>query len=318
MVKEFTYKYPLQKRTTKLSPDSHVELRKAAAINNFELGSSDIYIDKYKRAVDTIVIESKNKNYKLDLGHDIESIQELLIAVNVYKPSLCRENKIHSKHCLGKKGANYSNYLTHHLSEDAPTGLNNKISNFVPCTDSIECKSKEHSKKSLFKQDTTKIIQSPLEQVILGTNIKLRENDKLFTPNNIVDGHYPHIASGNVKFDIHSMYRVCYNCFTTKNDKPYNYEDIVYLSNNEIKKYQSTHFCPSQMIGLCLKHALKYKIKYPGLNIYSIESKSTMDKQYTQNSKKISELMLCHMKSQYALTYDRLKIPLDRYLPHKY
>jgi hypothetical protein len=318
MVKEFTYKCPLQKRTTMLSPNSHAELAKVAAIHNFELASSCIYIDKYKRAVDTIVIESKKNNYKLDLGHDIESIQELLLAVNVYKPSACRENKNHSRHCTGKKGASYSNYLTHRLSEDAPTCMNNKISDFVPCTDSIECKTKEHYKKALFKQDITKVIHSPLEQVILGTNIKLRENDKLFTPNHIVDGHYSHIASSNVKFDICSMYKVCYNCFTVANDKPYSYDDIVYLSNSDIKKYQSTHFCPSQMIGLCLKHALKYKIKYPGLNIYSIESKSTMDMQYAQNPKKISELMLCHMKSQYALTYDRLKIPLDRYLPHKY
>jgi hypothetical protein len=191
------------------------------------------------------------------------------------------------------------------------------MSDVQQCTDSIDPKTKrDRPNKSMFKEIAT-LIYSPMERLLLTTSIKLKEKDKVVPNWEIVDGQYAKIATTLVKLDIPKRFLICFNCFTSHNDKPYTYDDIISLSITEIKKYQSTHFCPTNMIGLCLKHALKHKIKYPDLNLFSIESKKEMDRQYSLKPKKISELLLCLMKSQYALTFDRLKIPIEMYLPHK-
>ena len=307
LCKQFPFRYFNNKQEL-LRPEKRHKLEAALKKYDMHLLYEEIYLDKYARATHSIIAE--NKKFKLDFGYDIDSLQELLDMLNNYQ-STQKPSPMQCKQCKKSLAIIKPN-------NDYPISILNKTENIRQCTDSIGSKYREEvGKKTIFK-DIATIVYSPMEQIMFNIPVRLKDNDRLFPQGCIIDGFYNKIGDKNMQFDLHKKYKVCFKCFQKIQDRPFGYDDIISLSAHDIQKYKASHFCPSVMVSMCLRHAIKYKIRFPIMNVFAIVDKSVMDAQYEKDKDKICPLLKCLMQCQYSMKYDEQMAPLNNYLPHKH
>ena len=308
LIKEFPFHLPNKSHpVSKIDEDLLSSFEKSLEPFNLLLKHRNVEVNNHERANENIILETKSKQYTIDMGKNIDSICSLFnLLEQSEQSSSSRSTEDNSSHksneedTVNKKSHEEPLVLIHDTIEHVRR-LKQSIRTNKPyeCTDDLP-------EKLAFIQSEDGAIFNPLQLIkdrYNDTGIqlippKLISTDALFEKSDIIDGNYCRKfenTNGYYNFR-YPCFDCCYECA-----KNCNFED---MNGNVKKEFLCMYYIPKYSIGLCVVHAFEYKIRYGYLRMISIQNKDDMKNKIGKHYMDLKNLLVLLLKTQYSRKLD--------------
>jgi hypothetical protein len=293
------------KQYSRIDRDLLVGFEKSLEPFNLQLKNKNIEKNAYERTYESIVLETKNKQYCIDMGRNVYSVFNLFNLLQDHTEQLssfCSTEDSSSFKSNEEDSTDTKSYadealtyindhleflrkLKHSIEQDSPCS----------CTDEIRerrcrCKLEVFSSKKVNKEESVDVSE------IVNSVAHLKSGDSMFSAGDIVEGCYCRRAANGRKLFSVLEDDICVVCMGQINSGL-----GVLLPLKEGYSLKAMYYSPLHNVRLCIRHGLEYKIRY-GMRLVCLLNKRDAQQMIAQSH--VREELELLVRSEYAKRLD--------------